>query len=132
MPQYEKTLTVVTEDLDELAHVNNVRYLDWIQDISKEHWNALVSNDILNTMVWVVMRHDIRYKNAAVLNDKLRLTTFIEKSRGAISNRVVEIYKKETNQLVVRAVTEWCLLNKKSFKPMRIPENVLAIFSDEH
>jgi len=131
MPKYEKTLTVGKDDLDELDHVNNVRYLHWIQDISKEHWQKLVSEEISKSMVWVVMRHDIRYKNSAILNDSLRLKTFIEKSRGAISNRVVEIYNDKTNLLIVRSVTEWCLLNKKSFKPMRIPEKVLAIFKPD-
>ncbi len=38
MKTFEKTLTVVSDDLDELDHVNNVRYVQWIQDISKEHW----------------------------------------------------------------------------------------------
>lgn len=131
MPQYEKILVVSEDDLDELNHVNNVRYLQWIQDISKEHWQALVTSKTLETMVWVVMRHDIHYKNAALLHDTLILKTYIEKSRGAISNRVVEIVNKETNVLIVRSVTEWCLLNKENFKPMRIPKHVLEIFSND-
>ncbi len=129
MAGYQKTITVTQEDLDELAHVNNVRYLQWIQDISKEHWQKLVSADIRETMVWVVMRHEIDYKNAAVLNDLLHIKTHIKESRGAISVRVVEIRNDKTNELIVRSNTKWCLLNSSTFKPIRIPENIIEIFA---
>jgi len=129
MPYHEKKITVATDDLDELAHVNNVRYLQWIQDISKEHWQMLVSTEDQKDMVWVVMRHEIDYKNAAVINDELCVKTHIASSRGATSVRVVEIVNSKTNATIVLARTKWCLLNSVTFKPKRIPENIIAIFS---
>ena len=36
MESYEKRIRVSENDLDELKHVNNVRYVQWIQDISKD------------------------------------------------------------------------------------------------
>ena len=38
MAYHQKSIRVSAQDLDDLQHVNNVRYLEWIQDISKEHW----------------------------------------------------------------------------------------------
>mgnify|MGYP000103129096 CR=1 FL=1 len=131
MPYHEKTITVAADDLDELAHVNNVRYLQWIQDISKEHWQILVSSEIQKNMVWVVMRHEIDYKNAAILHDELRIKTHIVSSRGATSIRAVEIVNTKTNTTIVRSRTQWCLLNSATFKPMRIPNNIIAIFSSD-
>ena len=131
MPKHEKTITVSEADLDELAHVNNVQYLQWIQDISKEHWQILVPAEVRKAMVWVVMRHEIDYKNAAVLHDRLRVKTYIDSSRGATSVRVVEIVHSETNTIVVRSRTQWCLLNSTTFKPIRIPEKIIAIFKTD-
>ena len=131
MLYHEKTITVSEDDLDELNHVNNVRYLQWIQDVSKEHWQILVSPEQQQAMVWVVMRHEIDYKNAAVIHDKLRLKTHIDRSRGATSVRIVEIVNTKTDTMVVRSSTQWCLLNSTSFRPMRIPKDIIAIFNTD-
>ncbi|MRH99785.1 acyl-CoA thioesterase [Kriegella sp. EG-1] len=131
MQFYEKTIIVGEKDLDELDHVNNVRYVQWIQDISKEHWRARATKEILESVVWVVMNHNISYKSAAILNDTILVRTYIEKSRGAISIRIVEMYNAKTKTLLVRSSTEWCLLNAKSFKPTRISQDIKEIFLHE-
>jgi len=127
---FEKTVVVKKEDLDDLEHVNNVRYLQWVQDISKEHWQSKASKEIQDSVVWVVMNHNINYKLAAKLNDVIQIRTHIEKSRGAVSVRVVEMFDSKTNRLLVRSSTEWCLLNAKTLKPNRISEDIKAVFSD--
>ena len=38
MQIFEKTITVVKDDLDQLNHVNNVRYVQWVQDVAEAHW----------------------------------------------------------------------------------------------
>ncbi len=128
METFEKTLTVSAEDLDELNHVNNVRYVQWVQDISKEHWQAYASLEIQNSVVWVVINHNIEYKGAAVLNDKINIQTYISESRGALSVRVVEIHNAITKQLLVRSRTKWCLLNAKTLRPLRISDPIKQIF----
>jgi len=128
MNRYQKELVVTADDLDDLDHVNNVRYVQWIQDVSKEHWQTIAPKDIQEEVVWVVMTHHITYKSAAVLDDEIRLTTYIENSRGAKCTRVVEISLAKTNTLLVRSSTEWCLLNRINFRPMRISERIEKIF----
>lgn len=119
---------VVEEDLDELDHVNNIRYLQWVQDISKEHWQRLTDSETQSDMVWVVRNHDISYLQAAVLGDTLELTTFVEGSKGPLSIRIVEIKNRATGQLVAKARTQWCLLDAETLKPKRIPEAISALF----
>ena len=128
MQFYEKTLVVKKGDLDELDHVNNVRYVQWIQDISKEHWQSKASKKIQESVVWVVMNHNITYKFAAKLNDTIHIRTHIEKSRGAVSIRVVEMFDNKTNRLLVRSSTEWCLLNAETLRPTRISESITQVF----
>ena len=129
MINYEKELTVAKDDLDDLNHVNNVRYVQWIQDVSKEHWQRYASKEIQSAVVWVVMNHNISYKNAAQLNDQIKIQTYIAESRGATSIRVVEMYNAITNQLLLRSKTEWCLLSAKTLKPIRISEEIKNVFS---
>ncbi|MFK7812461.1 MAG: acyl-CoA thioesterase [Maribacter sp.] len=129
MQYFEKILTVSTEDLDDLNHVNNVRYVQWIQDISKEHWQQYASVEIQLSVVWVVMNHNITYKSAAVLNDQIKIQTHIAESRGATCLRIVEMHNVITNQLLLRSKTEWCLLNSKTLRPIRISEEIKNVFS---
>jgi len=129
MISYEKVLTVSEDDLDDLNHVNNVRYVQWIQDISKEHWQRFASKKIQEEVVWVVMNHNITYKNAAQLNDQIKINTYISESKGATSVRIVEMRNAITNTLLLRSKTEWCLLNAKTFRPTRISEEIKKVFS---
>ncbi|KAA2217043.1 MULTISPECIES: acyl-CoA thioesterase [Maribacter] len=126
---FTKRLKVSVEDLDDLNHVNNVRYVQWIQDISKEHWKEKAPVQIQDSVIWVVLKHTIEYKSPAILNDPILISTYIEKSKGAISVRIVEMFHEITNTLLVRSHTEWCLLNKDTNKPMRISEDIKKIFS---
>ena len=128
METYNKTITVMADDLDELDHVNNVRYVQWIQDISKEHWQSAAPPEMQKGVIWVVMNHNITYKNSAVLNDVITIKTHIAKSKGATSTRVVEMYLEKTNQLLLQSTTTWCLLNNKTLKPTRISETIKKVF----
>ncbi|WP_297793458.1 thioesterase family protein [uncultured Eudoraea sp.] len=129
MKAFEKKISVQADDLDDLNHVNNVRYVQWIQDISKEHWQHLTSKELQERFIWVVLNHNITYKNAAGLGDIILLRTYIDNSKGAISVRAVEMYNAKTNALLVHSKTTWCLLNPETLKPIRISEEIRSIFA---
>ena len=131
MDFHEKTLVVQQGDLDDLNHVNNVRYLEWIQDISKEHWELNVPAMVKQDLVWVVSSHYIQYKGEAKLGDTIHLRTYIADTKGAISVRAVEMRHAETGKILVESKTEWCLLNANTFKPMRISEEIRSFFNED-
>ncbi|WP_067032109.1 acyl-CoA thioesterase [Allomuricauda sp. CP2A] len=128
MQTYTETFDVVVEDLDDLNHVNNVRYVEWIQEVSKNHWQKLTTQEMRDEMVWVVKNHNISYHKSAVLGDTIQMNTYIKSNKGPISTRVVEIKDNKTGQLLVNAHTEWCLLDAKTFRPKRVPESVQNLF----
>ncbi len=125
---YEKTVTVRSSDLDELKHVNNVQYVQWIQDIAKEHWKTRASEEILNTYFWVVIRHEIDYKQQALLGDELLIQTFVGDHTHVTSQRFVNIVHKKTKKVVVQAKSTWCLMDYKSKKPVKISEEMVRVF----
>lgn len=128
MKSYELKVTVTKDDLDDLNHVNNVRYLDWAQDIAKAHWKTAASAEMQNLYIWVVVEHHIYYKGEALLGDNLILKTHIKEASGVKSIRIVEIYNDATKKLLFTAETHWCLIHTQSKRPYRIPADVKAIF----
>lgn len=128
MEAFTTSIVVQKDDLDNLEHVNNVRYVQWMQDIAKEHWVSKAPLQIQKEVVWVVLSHYVQYKGAAKLQDTLLLKTYITKTKGAVCVRVVEMYLQKTNMLLVRSETEWCLLNAKTRKPQRISEEIATVF----
>ena len=131
MESFQKHIVVAKEDLDDLDHVNNVRYVQWIQDISKEHWQTVAPDKMKAGILWVVKNHNIDYVSSAVLDDEILIRTYIAETKGAISVRCVEMYNDKTNQLLVRSLTEWCLLNALTLKPIRISEEIKMVFVSE-
>ena len=127
MSVFETNYTVVTSNIDELNHVNNVVYLQWIQDIANLHWNELKEGVDTAAYVWVVIRHEIDYLNQALLGDTLLTKTWVGKTAGLKSIRHVEFYRN--NKLLVKAQTTFCLLHAKSFKPTRITDEILAMLA---
>ncbi|WP_066219390.1 acyl-CoA thioesterase [Formosa haliotis] len=128
MQTFQLKVTVTPDDLDELQHVNNVRYVQWIQDVAKGHWQHTATPSMQDLYIWVVIEHHIFYKGEAVLHDNLILKTYIKRAEGVKSIRVVEVYHEATNKLLLKAETHWCLIHNKTKRPTRIPEDVKAIF----
>ena len=128
MKRYFKHITVEKDDLDALEHVNNVRYLEWVQEISREHWKELSNPDWDARYFWVVRSHHIEYLRSAVAGDTLTLTTFVPEVTGPISRRVVEICQAGSGERVARCETQWCLIDAATKRPARIPEAIRTCF----
>jgi acyl-CoA thioester hydrolase len=116
----------VTKDaIDTLQHVNNAVYVQWMEIVATKHWAFLNEKQSLTEFVWVVMKHEIDYKNQAFLGDEIIAKTWVGETKGVTSVRHIEFYKGDT--LLVSAKTIWAMLNAKTKKPTRIRENVLRI-----
>jgi acyl-CoA thioester hydrolase len=42
--------------------VNNVVYLQWVQDVAEQHWNESTDSALREKLAWVVVNHFIEYK----------------------------------------------------------------------
>ena len=129
MKIFQQRITVLPGDIDDLNHVNNVVYLQWVQDIATAHWRQIASEDLQKKYSWVVLKHEIEYFNPTYLNDVLIVRTWVGISEGVRSERHVEFYNEESNKLLVKAKTTWCLLLSDSMRPKRIEADILEIFT---
>lgn len=125
MQIFETSYTVMSSHIDELNHVNNVVYLEWIQDIANLHWTQLKKEVDTSAYVWVVIRHEIDYIGQALLGDEIIAKTWVGKTGGIRSIRHVEFYKN--NKPIVKAQTTFCLVTARTFKPTRITDQILSM-----
>ncbi|MUP46279.1 acyl-CoA thioesterase [Gramella sp. BOM4] len=125
---YEKKLVVEDKHLDKQRHVNNVQYVQWVQEVAEEHWETRASEEQKAGVVWVVVRHEIDYKKEAFLNDELILQTYVGETTHVTSIRHVVIKNAENDQLLAQAKTTWCLLNSTTKKPVKISDELKQVF----
>ena len=125
---FKTSRTVIANDIDHLNHVNNIRYLEWIQVLATAHWKSVSTEIQRKENVWVVIRHEIDYIGPAFEGDQLQLKTYVSKCEGATSIREAEIINTRTGKLLVKSKTKWCMTNPKTKRPKRIPKNLLSIF----
>ncbi|MEO1490067.1 MAG: acyl-CoA thioesterase, partial [Pseudomonadota bacterium] len=55
-------ITVSPNDIDFMGHVNNARYLNWVQDAVLEHWNTSAPAEDVASKAWVALKHEITYR----------------------------------------------------------------------
>jgi acyl-CoA thioester hydrolase len=119
--------SVETADLDALNHMNNVRYLSWVQDIARDHWHKLSDGRWDDDFIWVVRNHNINYKRSALAGDLIRLETFVKDAKGPLSTRNVKFLNHSSGKVLAECDTVWCLLDSKTQKPVAIPPEMAGV-----
>lgn len=125
---FEHQFTVPKTAIDDMNHVNNVVYLQWIQDVAKKHWESKTDTSIRGTYVWVALNHYIEYHNPAFENDEITVQTWIDHHKGVKSERHTKVIHSKTQKTLVSAKTTWCLLHKETLRPIRITEEIRNLF----
>ena len=128
MKRHTLTFTALPQHIDELGHVNNAVWVDWIQQIATSHWAAVASAEHQAAYVWVVTRHEIDYRGNIALGESVRGETFIPAApTGARFDRRVD-FTDAAGKVIVRANTTWALLDRASGRLQRVRADVAAPF----
>ncbi|HEY6908683.1 MAG TPA: thioesterase family protein [Myxococcales bacterium] len=120
---------VAVADIDNLGHASNLVYLRWVQEAALAHSTALglpESAYVARGQAWVVRRHEIEYLRPAMEGDLLRVETRVANMKVANSERRTEIFRDA--ELLCRAETDWVYIDLARARPVRIPEDVKAVF----
>jgi acyl-CoA thioester hydrolase len=128
---YFKTFLIPQSAIDENGHVNNVMYVQWMQDIAVEHYEAIggVNPMQLIGATWVVREHRIEYLLPAFAGEEIEIRTWVENVRRVRSLRKYEFVRKSDGRMLVRGETDWVFVDAKSGTPLAIPPQVSEIFS---
>jgi acyl-CoA thioester hydrolase len=128
MPQkFSHGFTVMPDDIDEQGHVNNVVYLQWIQDVAVAHWTANAPAEMRQKFGWWVSRHEIDYKLPAFEGQEITSTTWVGEWKAVTCERFTEIARG--GELLVRSRTVWVLIDRQTTKPARITSDIRERFT---
>lgn len=126
--RFTQTFTAAPQHIDELGHVNNSVWVQWIQQIATAHWDAVARAQDREAFFWVVVRHEIDYRGNIDVGEVAHGETWIEgPARGAKSVRRVEFTDGQGRRLV-SAATAWAMLDRVSGRLARVRPEVLAPF----
>lgn len=126
-PVFRIERTVVSSEIDNLNHVNNVVYVTWANEIAVEHWTTKASKELLETYDWFMIKHCIEYKKEAFLGDQILIKTQTGRATNVRYERFIEIYNKTTMELLAKTTSDWCCIDKQG-KPVRISEQLRVTF----
>ena len=125
---FEYEIIVMPEHLDDMDHVNNVVYVQFMQDVANQHWNSVASSELHNNVRWVVRRHEIDYLASAFLNDTLLIRTWTGEHSAVTWNRHCEIIRVSDQKKIISSKSVWVLVDKLTWKPKRIDQQMLNRF----
>jgi len=130
-PIYTKSFTIPKEAIDENGHVNNVTYVQWMQDIAVEHYASIGGIEAQGPdATWVVREHKVEYFLPAFVGEEIEIRTWVENIRRVRSLRKYEFVRKNDKKILVKGETDWVFVDVKTGSPRAVPSEVTAVFTN--
>ena len=128
---YSKTITIPRTAIDENGHVNNVAFVQWMQEIAVEHYESIGGTNPMQLVgaTWVVREHRIEYLLPGFAGEEIEIRTWVENIRRVRSLRKYEFVRKSDDKVLVKGETDWVLVDVKTGAPRAIPEEVSKVIS---
>jgi len=116
--------------IDGNGHVNNVRFVQWMQDIAIAHaaHNGGTAAARASGGTWFVRSHHIDYLGQAFEHDRLEVLTWVVDFHRTRSRRRFRFLRAADRAVLARAETEWVFVDGTTGKPKAIPSEVAACF----
>src|SRR5512140_2620586 len=116
-------MTILQEAIDGNGHVNNVAYVQWMQEAAIRHFDALGGTPLMEAAgaTWVVHSHKIEYLSPAFAGEEIEVRTWIANARRVRSLRKYEFMRPSDSKTLVRGETEWVFVDMRAGRPTAIP-----------
>ena len=119
-------IKILPDDIDFMGHVNNARYLSWVQDAVLSHWHKLAPAEAVAAHGWVALKHEITYRKPAFLDDDVIANVLLERIQGA--RAFYETIVKRGEEVLAEVKSSWCYIDIETLRPARIGEEIAAFF----
>lgn len=128
---YPYEFTIPDEAVDENGHVNNVMYVQWMQDAAVRHYEAMSGTQPTQVIgaTWVVRSHKIEYLTPAFAGERIRVLTWVVNMRRVRSLRRYHFIRVADEQLLVRGETDWVFVDANTGRPRAVPPELANLFS---
>ena len=129
-PIYRFEITVPTEVVDRNGHVNNVAYVQWMQDAALRHSAATGCARMTDAVgaTWVARMHRIEYLRPAFAGDVLTVLTWVADFRKVRSLRRYRFIRTAGQTLIAQGETDWVFINASTGRPRAIPSEITQLF----
>lgn len=132
MPRiFRLELSVTGDAIDAFGHVNNQRYVAWMQEVASAHSAANgwpMARYLEVGAAWVVRSHFIEYLRPAFAGDRIEIVTWAASLALREVSRKYLFCRAGDRHALARAETKWVYVDIKSGRPRRVPEELLASF----
>ena len=119
-------ISILPDDIDFMGHVNNARYLGWVQDAVLSHWRRVAPAEEAAAKLWVALKHEITYRKPAFLDDQVIAEIVLEKVEGVRAFYATVIRRGEDVLAEVRS--SWCCIDAQTLRPARLAKELIARF----
>ena len=128
MSDFSRTFVAEPQHIDELDHVNNAVWVQWLQELSVAHWQAAADPAHVDAYFWVIVRHEIDYRGNIRLGEQVTGRTWVPGTpKGARFARHA-VFSDANGREIVRAVSTWAMLDKTTGRPARVTADIVAAF----
>lgn len=123
---YRHEIQVTPEIVDRNAHVNNVAYVQWLQDAAVAHARASGCTALTTKLgaTWVVRTHHIEYLRPVFAGESITVLTWVANFRKVRSLRKYRLVRANDQAVVAEAETDWVLVDAATGRPRAIPQEV--------
>jgi acyl-CoA thioester hydrolase len=126
--RFSMTFTAGPEHIDELGHVNNGVWVNWMEALATAHWQRDAAPEHVAAYAWVVTRHEIDYRGNVALGETVTGETEIrEGPTGARFDRHI-VFRNASGKAIVSARTTWAMIDRATGRLLRVPAEVAAPF----
>lgn len=122
------TITVPQSAIDDYGHVNNVIYLQWMQDAAIRHPESIVEYQLPENRGWFAREHRIEYLTPAFVGHEIEVRTWIADYKRVRAIRKYEFFRKADDRVITKGETPWIFVELTTGKPITIPLEIQALF----
>ncbi len=128
---YRFEFQVPPEAVDENRHVNNVVYVQWMQDGAIRHAKATGCHDMTQAQgfSWVARSHHIEYLSPAFAGDTIVAMTWVADMRRVRSRRRYRFLRAADSTLLAQGETDWVFIESQTGRPRAIPDEIQQLFT---
>jgi len=130
---YRHQFKVPESAVDQNGHVNNVVYVQWMQDVAVLHYEGAGGNQAMQDAgaTWVARSHHIEYLKPVYAGEDVIALTWVENLRRVRSLRCYQFRRQSDNVLLARGETDWVFVDIASGRPLAIAEDIISKWHDE-
>ena len=127
---YRYVMTIPADSIDGNGHVNNVAYVQWMQEAAIRHFEALGGTPLMLEAgaTWVARSHKIEYLSPAFAGEQVEVRTWIANARRVRSLRKYEFVRPSDGRVLVKGETEWVYVDARDGRPVTIPQHIVKLF----